>query len=356
MASLNSRLCRSHWLATVIILSLATVPLSAAASWYRKAAEQGYAPAEYELGSLYEKGLGVPQNYMTAASWYRKAANQRYAPAENNLGSLYEKGLGVPQSYTKAIYWYRKAAEQSNAPAENNLGILYASGHGVPQDFVTAAKWLILAKASMSSTDPSRLPAIENALSTVEEEMTPAQIAKAQRQASAWWSAHHHSATPQPTHSTTPQPTHSTTPQPSHSTTPQPTHSATPQPTHSATPQPTHSTTPQPTHSTTPQPTHSTTPQSRRDAALQARWAAQIKNKIQSHWSIPPGYQPGESCQVTVTQDRSGYILSVRIGHCSGGELFRRSLEMATSESSPLPPAPSPQVFQSKLILEFNPG
>jgi len=45
-----------------------------AAVWYRKAAERGDAGSQFDLGTLYDKGQGVPQNYSEAAGWYRKAA------------------------------------------------------------------------------------------------------------------------------------------------------------------------------------------------------------------------------------------------------------------------------------------
>jgi TPR repeat protein len=49
---------------------------AAAASWYRKAAEQGDARAQFNLGIMYAEGEGVPQDYAVAASWFRKAAEQ----------------------------------------------------------------------------------------------------------------------------------------------------------------------------------------------------------------------------------------------------------------------------------------
>jgi TPR repeat protein len=59
---------------------------------------------------LYAEGQGVKQDFAEAANWYRKAADQEYAGAQNELGSLYENGQGVPQDYTEAANWYRKAA------------------------------------------------------------------------------------------------------------------------------------------------------------------------------------------------------------------------------------------------------
>ncbi|KAF8920469.1 hypothetical protein BGZ58_004354, partial [Dissophora ornata] len=61
--------------------------------WYLKAANQGNASAQYNLGFMYEHGKGVPQDYSKAMEWYLKAANQGHASAQPNLGgsSMYSK-------------------------------------------------------------------------------------------------------------------------------------------------------------------------------------------------------------------------------------------------------------------------
>lgn len=114
----------------------------AALSWYRKAADQGYAPAENNVGLLYEYGQVVAQDYRQAGEWYRRAADQGFAPAENNLGLLYEQGHGVAQDYATAAALYRKAAEQGSLPAQDNLGLLYSNGNGVTKDFSQAVYWM----------------------------------------------------------------------------------------------------------------------------------------------------------------------------------------------------------------------
>ena len=48
---------------------------------------------------MYNKGQGVPQDYKTAVKWFRPAAEQGYANAQHNLGVMYFKDLGVPQDY-----------------------------------------------------------------------------------------------------------------------------------------------------------------------------------------------------------------------------------------------------------------
>jgi len=112
-----------------------------AAAWHRKAAEQGNAQAQYNLGDLYDHGRGVPQDYAQAAFWYRKAAEQGNAASQFMLGDLYRQGQGVPQDYSQAAFWYRKSAEQGFAPAQYNLGLLYDKGQYVPQDYAQAALW-----------------------------------------------------------------------------------------------------------------------------------------------------------------------------------------------------------------------
>jgi TPR repeat protein len=112
-----------------------------AASWFRKAADHGFAEAQYNLGLVYTHGQGVPQDYVQAATWFRKAADQGNADAQTYLGTLYFHGWGVPQDDARAAFWYRKAADQGNADAQYNLGLVYTHGQGVPQDYVQAASW-----------------------------------------------------------------------------------------------------------------------------------------------------------------------------------------------------------------------
>jgi len=73
-------------------------------------AKAGSAEAQYYVGQIYEKGLGLEPDYATAARWYEKAAQQGYSAAQINLGYLYEVGLGVDQDSTQALEWYRRAS------------------------------------------------------------------------------------------------------------------------------------------------------------------------------------------------------------------------------------------------------
>jgi len=108
---------------------------------YQKAAEQGDAQAQNNLGVYYYSGKGVTKDYKEAVKWYQKAAEQGLANAQINLGVCYFCGHGVTQDYTKAVKWFRKAAEQGLAVAQNNLGWCYEHGEGVTQDYVKAKEW-----------------------------------------------------------------------------------------------------------------------------------------------------------------------------------------------------------------------
>jgi len=87
-----------------------------------KAAAQGYAGAQTNLGWMYVNGIGVPRDYSKARQWYEKAASQGDVMAQNNLGWMYDNGRGVPRDYGKARQWYEKAASQGDVMAQNNLG------------------------------------------------------------------------------------------------------------------------------------------------------------------------------------------------------------------------------------------
>ena len=112
---------------------------------FKPLAEQGYAPAQYNLGVMYADGNGVEQDYKTAIKWYTLAAEQLDEYAQCNLGLMYENGTGVEQDYKRAAELYTLAAEQGVVEAQHNLGAMYYEGQGVSQDYKRAMEWFTLA-------------------------------------------------------------------------------------------------------------------------------------------------------------------------------------------------------------------
>ena len=138
-------------------------------------ADKGNADLQFVVGTMYARGQGAPQDLAKAAMWFRKAADQGHAAAQGNLGLLYGAGQGVPLDYAEAVKWLRKAADQGFSPYF--LATMYEAGVGTARDYVQAYKWYFLAKTP-------------NGLARVSKEMTPKQIAEAQRLAKEWLAAH----------------------------------------------------------------------------------------------------------------------------------------------------------------------
>ena len=77
--------------------------------------------AQYNLGTMYWRGLGVPKDDREALKWYVKSAEQGDSSAQYNLGTMYWLGLGVTKDRQEAAKWFRKAAEQGSVEADMAL-------------------------------------------------------------------------------------------------------------------------------------------------------------------------------------------------------------------------------------------
>ena len=121
----------------------------------------------------------MTQDYAEILKWYRKAAEQGYARAQHNLGMMYRDGEGVPRDYAEALKWFSKAAVQGDARAQASLGIMYTIGSGVPQDYVLALMWSNLA-ASQENEGAISLRELVAGM------MTFKQFAEAQKLAREW--------------------------------------------------------------------------------------------------------------------------------------------------------------------------
>lgn len=147
-------------------------------------AKSGDAAAQFNLGILYRRGLGVEPDNRQAMSWFERAAGRGHPTAQFNLGLIYERGIGVQRNRTAALRWYRRAAKSdpkndkfrpararaqyhlsklllsgnsANRPAgmfwmqqsassgydeaQFQLGLGYAAGRDLPRDPVQAAQW-----------------------------------------------------------------------------------------------------------------------------------------------------------------------------------------------------------------------
>jgi len=152
--------------------------------WLRKAADQQYAPAEFQMGQLYDFGFGVTPSDRQALAWYRLAAQHGSGAGQRAVGEFYQKGRGIPANPSEAARWYRRAADADDVRAQYLLGEMYFTGTGVPQDYPSAYLWYSLAA--------SQAPLVDNRKGLLElrniaaARMTPDQVAAAARRVATW--------------------------------------------------------------------------------------------------------------------------------------------------------------------------
>lgn len=117
-----------------------------ASQWLESAADRGFAPAQYRLGSFFREGIGVNKDAKVAMTWFKKAADQGNVSAMHNLGVLFSEGVPNSQpDYASAAQWFSTAAEYGVKDSQFNIAILYTRGLGVKQDLVEAYKWFSVA-------------------------------------------------------------------------------------------------------------------------------------------------------------------------------------------------------------------
>jgi TPR repeat protein len=126
----------------LVLLPFAVDSGGAEAACLRAAAEGGDPYAQLNLGAAYDQGSGVERDVTRALHWYRLAAKQEVAEAEFNLGHL----LASHGDAAAGVHWLARAAKQGLVDAQYMLGVLYAEGEGVSRDTNQALKWLRLAK------------------------------------------------------------------------------------------------------------------------------------------------------------------------------------------------------------------
>ncbi len=92
---------------------------------------------------IFQQGVTAYQrhDYKQAFTLMREAARDGHVEAMFNLGYLYDKGLGTKQDYARAMDWYRRIAKKGNGMSMLNIGALYENGYGVKRDYKKAARW-----------------------------------------------------------------------------------------------------------------------------------------------------------------------------------------------------------------------
>ena len=105
-----------------------------AADLFEKAALTGHAEANYNLGLLFLKGDGKPENPIRAFQHIRYAAEKGIPQAQYDLAALYQTGTGVDANALEAARWLSRAAEQGLAVAQYDYAVRLLQGFGLTKD------------------------------------------------------------------------------------------------------------------------------------------------------------------------------------------------------------------------------
>jgi localization factor PodJL len=145
----------------------------------RRAADRGFAMAQYRLGKLYERGEGVQADLVVARQWTERAAAAGNRRAMHDLGVYFARGEGAPLDEAAAFRWFRQAAELGVADSQYNLGVLYQQGRGVNASASEAMFWFLVAARQGDQDAGARATALEAQLS-------PAQVQQARARGQAF--------------------------------------------------------------------------------------------------------------------------------------------------------------------------
>ncbi len=128
--------------------------------WYKQAARQGHALAQYNLGHQYLSGIGVKRNEAEAMKWWLKAAEQEHPLAQFNIGRAYYLGIGLKEDHSQSKLWFRRAAKNNEPKSIDILKQL---------NWATDEPVIVSTDISSEALEPINDASTREALSTVQE-------------------------------------------------------------------------------------------------------------------------------------------------------------------------------------------
>ena len=105
-------------------------------------AMNGHAHSQFMEAVNFRDGRDIAHNDEVARYWMEKAAENGSAGAQNDLGVMCSNGIGGEADQEKAVYWYMKSAESGDVIAKGNLGQNLAQGIGIKRNYMRAAQLL----------------------------------------------------------------------------------------------------------------------------------------------------------------------------------------------------------------------
>lgn len=106
--------------------------------WFKKAADQNYALAQYHLAGVYSDSKNKRYDDKKAFEYCKLAAEKGLVVAHKKLGDFYYGGIGCEKSYVKALELFKRAGEFKNISAKIMEAHMYFRGHGCEKNLEDA--------------------------------------------------------------------------------------------------------------------------------------------------------------------------------------------------------------------------
>lgn len=84
----------------------------------------------YRIGKMYQYGIGIEQDLIKSIEYLSSPAKNGYQYAQYSLGKIYQSGKGIEHDFEKALDLYIKSAEKGNAFAAYDAATMLKSGTG----------------------------------------------------------------------------------------------------------------------------------------------------------------------------------------------------------------------------------
>ncbi|MBL4572423.1 MAG: sel1 repeat family protein [Gammaproteobacteria bacterium] len=104
-------------------------------------ANAGVSEAQFLMGTAYAEALGKVRSDTAAADWYRRAADSGHILAAHNMGNIHFSGTGVVQDDALTVFWWTQAAQAGDAIPQYRLAQMFEQGRGVEMDLEQAISW-----------------------------------------------------------------------------------------------------------------------------------------------------------------------------------------------------------------------
>lgn len=151
-----------------------------AIQFLQAAAKNGSYPAQYDLGNLFNAGVGgMPLDKARACELFELAANRGHTQAMHNVGYCYQTGSGGKKDNQKAIHYYAQAAEAGEVRSARNLGLLFGQLGEAEKSYF----WLRVAESSGDAQ-------VQSFIDKVKPHLTQEQVEASEKQVADWLNAH----------------------------------------------------------------------------------------------------------------------------------------------------------------------